>query len=337
VSVPGQDALVSNAPVQDNARLTAELWRRRSRNSADDDYPLGPGDVIQVTVPGVDALKDQTVRISGDDILALPLVGSIKLDNMTESQLRAELLRRLSVFMRHPELDLFVRTYRSRQVAVMGAVERPGLYDLANSEETLLGAISQAGGVRPDAARYLLLIPARTTPQDPVGGQNLGHSTPGSGSQALAAAYEGQPYGAPIAIALEGTNKGITPVTLAIPARPGDVIMVPAAGQVMVEGWVEKPGNYQISHGLTVLGAIGAAGGVLYAAADRATITRVNSRGQQTTSVDLDALRQGREADIPVQDGDVIDVPYSAVKMVPYGIASILGRSFYLGASLPIF
>ena len=45
-------------------------------------------------------------------------------------------------------------------------------------------------------------------------------------------------------------------------ARAGDVIIVPAAGDVTVQGWVEKPGAYSISPGLTVLGAIAATVGV---------------------------------------------------------------------------
>jgi polysaccharide export outer membrane protein len=44
------------------------------------------------------------------------------------------------------EVHVFVREYRSRQVAVIGTVEKPGLYNLSGEAETLLDLISQAGG-----------------------------------------------------------------------------------------------------------------------------------------------------------------------------------------------
>ena len=45
------------------------------------------------------------------------------------------------------------------------------------------------------------------------------------------------------------------------PVRPGDVISLPPAGNVQVDGWVQKPGSYQLTRGLTLMGALAAAGG----------------------------------------------------------------------------
>lgn len=44
------------------------------------------------------------------------------------------------------------------------------------------------------------------------------------------------------------------------------MLLIPSAGQVLVEGWVEKPGSYKITPALTVLGAVAAAGGPLFPA-----------------------------------------------------------------------
>src|SRR6185312_2584433 len=51
---------------------------------------------------------------------------------------------------------------------------------------------------------------------------------------------------------------------LNMPARPGDVLLIPAAGTVTVVGWVRNPGSFAISPGMTVLAAISAAGGALF-------------------------------------------------------------------------
>src|SRR2546430_15962107 len=48
--------------------------------------------------------------------------------------------------------------------------------------------------------------------------------------------------------------------------RPGDVITVSPAGSVLVDGWVQKPGSYPVTRGLTLSGALAAAGGGLFPA-----------------------------------------------------------------------
>ena len=83
-----------------------------------------------------------------------------------------------------------------------------------------------------------------------------------------------------------------------LPVRPGDVIVVPGGGNVMVVGWVEQPGYFQVGSGLTVLGAIGAAGGPMYAA-DTHDVTLIRSNapgGKSTIRVDMDKISHGEAA-----------------------------------------
>ena len=80
---------------------------------------------------------------------------------MTDKTLRDEIRRRLETnYMRNPQISLFVKEFRSRQVAVIGAVQKPGLYNLASSADTVLGMISQAGGMTNQSAERILFIPA---------------------------------------------------------------------------------------------------------------------------------------------------------------------------------
>src|SRR5207244_12717008 len=66
--------------------------------------------------------------------------------------------------------------------------------------------------------------------------------------------------------------------------RPGDVITVSPAGSVLVDGWVQKPGSYPVTRGLTLSGAIAAAGGDMFAS-DRhhAAVERTLGPGQART------------------------------------------------------
>lgn len=321
---------------QDLERL-AQLWLERTREGSTMDYPIGPGDVLEVSVPALEELHSRTVRVSGDGAIALPLIGVVQAAGLTEQQLVTELRRRLAANIMHdPQVHLFVREYRSRQVAVIGAVEKPGLYHLSSEAETLLDLISQAGGLKNDAATRINLIPA-----EPVeGGQarQLASLPPvklgGDGHVPLLLKKTD-----PIVIDLQTLAKGGSQRYLTLPVRPGDVIMAPGAGEVLIEGWVEKPGSYKVTPGLTVLGAVAAAGGSLFAAdTSSVTVVRAGKNGEKMfLEANLDKIKHGGEADIPLQEGDVIDVASSPTKLVPYGFYRFFSTMFHVGASAPLF
>jgi polysaccharide biosynthesis/export protein len=183
--------------------------------------------------------------------------------------------------------------------------------------------LDEAGGPDKDAAQRVLLIPADAAPLNSPKTSVASPAVPGP-TEALSPDHVGQLIRErdPIVINLSSLTRGDNRAYLSIPARPGDVIFVPEAGEVMVQGWVQKPGDYKITPGLTVKGAVAAAGGAMFAAATgSARLIRIAKSGEQITSVvDLE------EANMPVQEGDVIDVPYSAAKIVPYGAASLAER-----------
>ncbi|MGH7966256.1 MAG: polysaccharide biosynthesis/export family protein, partial [Candidatus Binatia bacterium] len=132
-------------------RLTT-LWNKRTQGSEASDYPVGPGDVLDISVPSLEEIKRRTVRVAGDGTISLPLVGTVQAKGLTEEELREEIRRRLEAdFMHNPQVDIFVKEYRSRQVAVMGAVAKPGLYSIASGADTILDVISQAGGMTGEA------------------------------------------------------------------------------------------------------------------------------------------------------------------------------------------
>jgi polysaccharide export outer membrane protein len=238
--------------------------------------------------------------------------------------------------MHSPQFNLFVREYRSRQVAVIGAVAKPGLYNLASETDTILDIVASAGGMTVDAAPRILLIPAEPTANGsakapaavlPV---QLASASP---SSRLLKQTEA------LVLDLQNLARGGEQSYLSLPVRPGDVIIVPASGQVLVQGWVEKPGPYKITPGLTVLGAVAAAGGPLYPANTSAVqIIRSGKRGDRITyTVDLEQIKQGVTPDLPVQEADVVEVSSTTAKLVPYGIYRFISSLVHIGASVPLF
>ena len=137
----------------------AKLWELRSRGKTSSDNPVGPGDVVEISVPAIEELKGRVVRISGDGTISLPYIGKFQAAGLTEEELRQKLIEQLQQYMYNPRVVVFVKEYRSRQVAVLGSVVKPGLYSLSSGGDTLLDMISQAGGIAPGADPRIYLTP----------------------------------------------------------------------------------------------------------------------------------------------------------------------------------
>lgn len=313
------------------------LWQRRSQEKTTSDYPIGPGDVVEISVPAIEELRGRVVRISGDGAISLPFVGKIQAAGLTEEELRQKLVERLHQYMYHPRVVVFVKEYRSRQVAVLGAVVRPGLYSVTSGADTLLDMLSQAGGIVPGADPKIYLVPAE--PVDEAQYKEVASSLPErllSQDPALLILKRTDP----ILIDVKQLAFGGHQQYLSLSVRPGDVIMVPGGGQVLVEGWVEKPGAYKVSPGLTVVGVVLEAGGPLYPADVNAVkVIRTDKGGNKSfIIVDLEKIKSGESTDITLQGGDIVEVLAQTSKLIPYGLYRFFSTiiSIGVGGTIPI-
>lgn len=394
-------AAIDSASATADTQELEQLWQQRTtQTSSTEDYPIGPGDVLEISVPEMDEMQQRKVRVTTQGVIELPLVGNVQAGGLTEAQLQDELDQKLSKFMYNPQASIFVDQYHNRQVAVIGAVGHPGLILLDSPSETVLDVLSQAGGLTGTAADELILIPAEQTDANMArqlsavaeadtsgagdsatdNGEGSAVDASGSADQSAETANEAggihrrASQGEPIppgnaelglksqAIQKDTSNDVATtalrmlptnarPVSIPVrsttltgagryvnlPVRPGDVIVVPGGGNVMVVGWVEQPGYFQVGSGLTVLGAIGAAGGPKYAADTHSvTLIRTNASGGRSTLVmDMDKITHGQQQDLPVKANDVIDVPYSNLRIGPYVFYSIVSKIGVGAAAIP--
>lgn len=314
------------------------LYKQRANGLKDADYPIGPGDIIDVSVPAMEELKAQSVRVGGDGMIALPFVGKLMAGGLTEEQLRDEIAARLLKFMHEPRVIVFVKEYRNRQVAVLGSVAKPGVYSLRSENDTILDLLSQAGGIAPGADPQIHLIPAEPADKDAHRqfSSVLPVSAAGAGAPALLLKKT-----EPIVIDLQELAYGGFQDYLNLSVRPGDVLMVPGGGQILVDGWVNKPGAYNVTPGLTVSGIVAAAGGLLYPAdANSVKIIR-NERGGKKTTIqsDLEKIRNGQEPDIRLLGGDLVEISATNDKLALYGIYRFFTTvvNVAVGANIPMF
>jgi len=87
---------------------------------------------------------------------------------------------------------------------------------------------------------------------------------------------------------------------LELPLRSGDAVTAETQAWVSVAAGVVRPGRYPFDEGLTLGRLVEVAGG-------RAGTGRVVvRRAAGATEVDLDAIREGRAADMPLAAGDEV-------------------------------
>jgi polysaccharide export outer membrane protein len=114
-------------------------------NGAARDYRIGPEDLLEIQVFGVDQLT-RTVRVNTRGIISLPLVGNLEVGGLTAQRAEALIVARLAEsFLQDPQVSLFIKEYTSQRVTIEGAVNKPGVYPL-RGPTTLLQSLAVAGG-----------------------------------------------------------------------------------------------------------------------------------------------------------------------------------------------
>jgi polysaccharide export outer membrane protein len=119
-------------------------------------YTVGVADVLHVNVWKNTDLS-QTVTVGPDGFVSLPLLGDVKVADMTTNQLSTLLTSRLTAYMVNPDVTVSVVEIHSRQVYLMGQVTKPGGFPLIGPM-TVLQLIAQAGGLTPFAKRKSIYI-----------------------------------------------------------------------------------------------------------------------------------------------------------------------------------
>jgi len=112
------------------------------------DYRIGPNDLLDVSVFGVDSLA-RTVRVNSLGTIGLPLIGTVHAGGKTVAELELEIAKSLSKdYVRNPQVTVFVKEFTSQRVTIEGAVNGAGIYPLTG-RTTLLQTVAMAKGLDP--------------------------------------------------------------------------------------------------------------------------------------------------------------------------------------------
>jgi polysaccharide export outer membrane protein len=257
----------------------------------------------------------KTVRVANDGTISLALLGHVQAAGHTTEQLGKELERRWGqTYLESPQVTVFVREFHAQPVSVIGAVERPGIYEL-RGPRTLIELLSMAGGLAKVGT-----APGRTVVVTRRGG--FGEELQLVEGMNLAGADK-------IEINLQRLLYSREP-GLNIDIKPFDTVSVSRADIVYVVGDVKKPGGFVLAdrENLTVLQALALAEGLNGTAAKRrARIIRRDASGSRTEiPVDLTKILDGRSQDLELAANDVLFVPVSTGKAAARrGAEAVLG------------
>ena len=108
---------------------------------------LGPADLVEVTVAGVEWLTAKEVRIDASGEMSFPLAGPVTAAGLTPRELESVLTTRLvsNGQMVDPQVSVNVMETQSRVVTIEGEVDRPGVYPV-NGRITLMQAVALGWG-----------------------------------------------------------------------------------------------------------------------------------------------------------------------------------------------
>jgi polysaccharide export outer membrane protein len=310
--------------------LASQMEQRSSSPAAagSRDYELGPGDLLEIAVFGVEDLN-QVVRVSAAGTITLPLIGRIEVTGLTGEQLQAHITDLLAKekLVRDPQVTVFIKEYHSQPVYVLGAVNQPGQY-MISQRMRLLDALSMAGGLDMKKAGDHLLLQRRAIEPN--------------GDKAVLGEDEESANSGVINIDLQALlEKG--DASLNISVKGGDVIQVPErkAEVFYVVGDVLRSGEFPFDkqRNISVLGALSVAGGLgRTAKPEKAMIFREveGAPKRQEIAVNIKHIMRGKAEDIALRADDILVVPTSGSKtfslyVLPTAVAAAVGAAIWAG------
>jgi len=125
-----------------------------------EDYIIGPGDVIDISVWKNQALTKQ-LTVLPDGKIHYPLLGEVVVGGKTLIDLEKELKQRITKFMPAPDLTVMVEEVNSMLIYVIGKVNSPGRFSLMININ-VLQALTMAGGLNTFAKRNKIKILRKT-------------------------------------------------------------------------------------------------------------------------------------------------------------------------------
>jgi polysaccharide export outer membrane protein len=262
------------------------------------EYLLGNGDLLVIKVLEESKL-DTEARVTSRGIVNVPLLGEVSVQNLTATQAERKIEKLYQKeYMHDPHVSVYIKERMSKQITLVGAVEKPGTYDYV-AQRRLLDVLAVGNGLKKDAGSF-----AYITRQDTKTGKTLS-------------------YIVDLEDLVKNGNMAHNHAILG-----GDIIFIPKSGQCFVDGAVRKPGTYPLESNMTITEAIVLAGGLAgYADDNSIKLVRFMGRGKerQVVSLSYSDLQAGLGDTLILKDQDIIFAESSTTGRLFSGAGFTLG------------
>jgi polysaccharide export outer membrane protein len=307
--------LISALMAQDAGVVPASGIARAQTPEA---YMLHPGDEIALHSLEAKEIAEKAYRLDEEGQVNFPLIGRIRLANLTARQAEELLRSKFKTYYVEPDLELNVTTFHTETFSVIGSIGNPGVREL-KGRITLLDALSLGGGVRAEAGPVVIVTRQAASGTIPL---RTAHST-----------FSGESV---VEINLKNLLDGVNPDENIV-IQPRDMISIPPAQIVYVIGNVKHAGGFTLSGrtSLTVLQALSLAEGMdPRASPERTRILRHAGQPEQQIAVNVKKILKGEAEDIVLQPNDILFVPSSATRVITQ---RTIEAAITVGTGLAIF
>jgi polysaccharide export outer membrane protein len=262
-------------------------------------YRLGAGDLVTLQVSGRPDISGRHT-VGPDGIITVPVAGDVQIETMTRVEAATAVRKQLDRYYTDPTVQLAVEQYTSYRITVLGRVQVPGQLAF-DKPPTLLEALAKAGSLPVIDKLATLTRCAVFRGRDRIIWVDLKRLL----------------------------NGGETAYNIRL--QRGDLIYIPDSFDTLVYvfGAVSRPGAYRLTPDMSVLDAIGQAGGTSEDG-DGDAIAIYRPSRQLTQRIRMhDLMTAEKRVNFSLEEGDVIYVPKTGFAEFGY-----YSRQFAAGLSL---
>jgi len=250
------------------------VWFGAATATAQPEYLLAPGDILKISVfKNPDLSLD--VRVSESGSIGYPLIGSVPVKGLTLPAAEGKIAQMLrdGGFVVNPQVNILLTEGFGNLVSVIGEVNKSGRYSVDSAGGHVSGMLAAAGGVAPTGGELVSVSGMRN----------------------------GKPFRRDVDIVkMSSTGNPADDIEL----YGGDTVYVNRALMFYIYGQVQKPGQYRLERGMTVIQALATGGGVTGKGTQRGIV-------RHRRDVNGKVKEEGVSMDDDVQDRDVIYVKES--------------------------
>jgi polysaccharide export outer membrane protein len=261
-------------------------------------YRIGPGDVIDIQIFNRDQLSRE-ISVDSRGKITMPLIDTeIQAACRTDRELAEEIARlyREAQLLKNPRVYVSVKDYQSQPVAIIGAVNSPGRFQLRRRIRLLELLVFHAGGPSGRAGRKVQVLSTF---------RNDACKDFGAGDEVVA----GESTEGVVSYDLKELLRGNQEMNQFV--NPGDIINIPAAEEVIILGNVLRPATIPVVDPIPLSRAIAMVGGTLPNSQKEKIRVRRQLPGKNETTeflVDLKAADKSQGENFLLQGGDIVEV-----------------------------